>query len=102
MPKFQVEHKSQLSADEAFKELDRVLSEVQEIKKFDPKAEWTKSPKGEKKGLVKSPQFQAEVEVLPEGSGSRVVFSISVSVLLMPLKGVITETLTKKLQKYLA
>lgn len=102
MPRFQVEHKTQLSADEAFKELDRVLSQDQEVKKFDPKAQWTKNAKGEKKGVVKSPQFQAEVEVLPDGSGSRVVFSIEVGLLLMPLKGVITETLTKKLQKYLA
>ncbi|MCS6838812.1 MAG: polyhydroxyalkanoic acid system family protein [Bdellovibrionaceae bacterium] len=101
MPSFHVIYHTKKDPIEAFELLCQVLERGDEITKFDAHATWKKK-ENTLSGIVSGKQFRAHVEVQPDSQGSNVIFKIEVGLLLMPLKGKISEILTRKLEKYIA
>ena len=53
-------------------------------------------------GKAKGSQFEANMTVKSDGSGSKVEVEVSLPLLLTPLKGVVQSTLQKKLESALS
>lgn len=101
MPKFTIDHQSSQSADEAYKKIKEFLNTDQDIRRFDPKLQCSFDD-GAKAAKMSGNQFKADVAIAPAASGSKVSVTVDLPLLLTPLKGKVTETLQKKLAKYLA
>lgn len=100
MPKFNVEHKTKKSSAEAFTQLKAFFAGENDIRRFDPKLTCTFDD-GDKKLNVKGSQFSAQVNVVEQDPGAKLVINVEIPFLLTPLKGKIEETLKKSLSRLL-
>lgn len=100
MPKFTIEHNSSHSAKETFDKIKAFTSD-EELRRFDPKMQCQFND-GAMNGSIKGSQFKAELNVLAQGTGSKIEIVVDLPMLLAPFKGKVQETLQKKLSKYLA
>lgn len=101
MPKFTVEHKSSHSADIAYKKIKDFLSQEDELQKFDSKlrCHFDDSALSCK---MSGAQFNAQLAIAAMSNGSTVSIIVDLPLMLSPFKGKVTETLQRKLAKYLA
>lgn len=53
-------------------------------------------------GTIRGSQFNANLTVQAQGTGSKIQIVVDLPMLLTPFKGKVQETLQKKLSKYLA
>ncbi|QDK39044.1 polyhydroxyalkanoic acid system family protein [Bdellovibrio sp. NC01] len=101
MPKFTIDHQSSKSAQEAYTKIKEFLANDQDIRKFDPKLACNFND-GAMSCKMNGSQFKADMNVAASGAGSKVSVTVDLPLMLTPFKGKITETLQKKLSKYLA
>lgn len=100
MPKFTVEHKCAHSTEQAFATVKNLLSNENEIKKFDAKAQVTFNDSA-RSCQIKGGQFKADLQVQAAGSGSQVSITVDLPLLLTPFKGKVQESLQKMLARHL-
>lgn len=101
MAKFTIEHQNQYNADEAFEKVKKFLTEDQTLRKFDPQLK-VEVQETQKICLIQSSKFKAQVEIASLQSHSKVMILVDLPLLLTPFKSQITETLKRKLEKYLS
>lgn len=101
MPKFTIDHQSTKNTQEAYAKIKEFLANDQDIRKFDPKlqCDFNDSAMSCK---MNGAQFKADVNIAAVGNGSKVSVTVDLPFMLTPFKGKVTETLQKKLAKYLA
>lgn len=100
MPKFTIDHQSNHDAEEAYKKVKEFLSNDDEIRRFDPKMQVLFND-GSKSCNLHGGQFKADMSIASCGTGSKVVVTVDLPLMLTPFKGKVQETLQKKLAKYL-
>jgi hypothetical protein len=101
MPKFTVEHKSSHSPQEAYEKIKNFLSNDKDIFKFDSKLQCLFND-GAMSCKMTGAQFKADMTVAAMGNGSAVSVTVDLPLMLSPFKGKVTETLQRKLAKYLS
>lgn len=101
MPKFNVEHTTAKSPDEAFTQVKGFFAGDNDIRRFDPKLQCTFDEKSHKCS-VKGAQFSADINIQEHQKGAKILVQIEIPFLLTPLKGKIEETLKKNLSKVLS
>jgi hypothetical protein len=99
MPKFTVEHQTNLSREEAYKKIQDYLQDSQDLRKWDSSLE-AKFDATAMTGEVKGSKFECSVEVIGN-SPTNVALHISLPFLLTPFKGKIEEMLKKTMTKLL-
>lgn len=100
MPKFTISHDSAHNAEEAYKKIKDFLSNDQDLRRFDPKMEFSFNDPSMVANL-KGSQFKADMAVAAVGTGSKISVTVDLPLMLTPFKGKVQETLQKKLTKYL-
>ena len=100
MPSIKVEKQSKLSADDSFKRISDLLSNDKDLRKLDSKYKCEFNPK-DKTGVADGSMFKAKMNVKSEQSGSKVEITVDLPLMLMPFKGLVENTLNKKLHKLL-
>ena len=100
MPKFTIDHTSSQNAQEAYNKIKEFLANDQDIRRFDPKikCDFDDSAMSCK---MNGAQFKADMNVAANGAGSKISVTVDLPLMLTPFKGKVTETLQKKLAKYL-
>ena len=101
MPKFTIDHQSSKSTQEAYSKIKEFLANDHDIRKFDPKIQCDFND-GALSCKMNGAQFKADVNIAAAGNGSKVSITVDLPFMLTPFKGKVTETLQKKLAKYLA
>ena len=101
MPKFTVEHKSSHSPQEAYEKIKNFLSNDKDILKFDSKLQCSFND-GAMSCKMIGAQFKADMIVAAASNGSAVSVIVDLPLMLTPFKGKVTETLQRKLAKYLS
>lgn len=101
MPKFTVEHKSAHSPQVAYSKIKDFLSDDKELQKFDAKLQCSFDD-GAMSCKMNGAQFKAVLKVAAVDKGSNVSITVDLPLMLTPFKGKVTETLQRKLAKYLA
>ena len=101
MPKFTIDHQSSQSAQVAYSKIKEFLANDQDIRKFDPKIN-CQFDDGAMSCKMNGSQFKADMNVAAAGNGSKVTVIVDLPLMLTPFKGKVTETLQKKLDKYLS
>ncbi len=101
MPKLNIDHKSNLPADEAFVKIKTFFETDTDIRRLDPnlKCEFSESSKS---GKATGSQFKADIAVQSQGPGSVISVVVDLPLLLSPFKGKVQEMIQSKLSKYLA
>lgn len=101
MPKFNVEHQSTKSAQEAFSQFKNYMNSGNDIQKLDANIKCTFNDSNLTAEL-KGGQFKADVLVSSNEKGAIVKVTVDIPFLLTPFKGKIQETLLKQFAKHLA
>ncbi len=101
MPKVTIDHKSQLGASDAFAKIKIFFETDQDIRRLDPKIQCNFN-ESSMTGKANGSQFKADITVKGEGPGSLIQVVVDLPLLLAPFKTKVQETITKKLNKYLA
>ncbi len=101
MPKISFDHISKHAPDQVFSTIKEFLNNPEEIRKFDAslKCDFNEA---NRTCHVKGSQFKGDFKVEPITEGSKVSVLLDIPLLLLPLKGKIQETLTRKLAKHLS
>jgi len=100
MPKFNIEHQSTHSAETAYSKIKDFLTHDQDIRRFDSKMNCDFND-GKMQCSISGSQFKADMVVNAAGTGSKVVVTVDLPMLLSPFKGKVQETLQRKLAKHL-
>lgn len=100
MPKVTVDHKTNLTAKDAFEKIKTFFENDQDIRRLDPSIKCDFKA-AEMKGKATGSQFKADIAVSSQGDGSTVSVVVDLPLLLTPFKGKVQETIEKKLSKYL-
>lgn len=100
MAKFTINHDVKQPVDKTFASVQKILSQGDELKKYDPKIECTFDA-ATKTCKIKGAQFKADLMVAPQDAGSQIVVTVDLPLLLMPFKGKITESLVRLFEKHL-
>ena len=100
MPKFSIDHSSQLPAAEAFQKVKSFLETDGDLKKLDPKINFVFDP-GKRQGTAKGSMFSAELKVESHEKNTHVEISVDLPFALMMIKGMVTKTLSQKLDENL-
>jgi hypothetical protein len=100
MPKFTIDHESKSNPAEAYSKIKDFLNNDQDIRKFDSKLQCSFND-GAMSCKMNGSQFKADMVVAANGAGSKVQVTVDLPLLLTPFKGKVTETLQRKLAKYL-
>lgn len=100
MPKINLDHTSPLSKTEAFEKLKTLFEQDPDLKRMDS-SYVCKFDQANCSGSAKGSKFSASMKIKDSGSASQVSLDIEIPFLLSPFKGMIQETLQKKLKKAL-
>lgn len=100
MAKFTIDHNVKHPTDKAFEKVQKVLEGGTDLKKFDPKIDYSFDPKS-KTCKITGSQFKADLKVAPAGDGSKISVTVDLPLLLMPFKSKISESLVKMFEKHL-
>lgn len=101
MPKFDVEHQSTQSAQEAFEQFKKYMNSANDMQKLDANIKCTFND-AKLTAELKGSQFKADVLVSANSNGSTVKVTVDIPFLLTPFKGKIQESLLKQFAKHLA
>lgn len=100
MPKFTVDHDSQKPAPETFEKVKEFLLSSNDLKKYDSSINLD-FDEAKMTCHIKGRQFKANMNVVPQSSGSKVSIVVDLPFLLTPFKSKVEESLTRMLSKYL-
>lgn len=106
MAKFNIEYQTQHPAQNAYETIKKILSQGDDLKKYDSKIECSFNDKN-MTCHIKGQQFKAELTVAqhkitnPPSAGSQVNILVDLPLLLMPFKSKVQESLTRMLSKHL-
>lgn len=100
MPKFSVQHQTQLPKTETYTKIKNFFGSETELAKLAPgaKAQFTDSSSSCK---ITGTGFSADVEIKDASGGSQVLVQVDLGFLLTPLKSKVEEVLKKKLAQHL-
>lgn len=101
MPKFTIPFKNSHNANDSYGKLKKVLSEGNDLTKYDSGLKCTFED-DKKICTLKGSKFSAHIKVLEHTSGSELKIEVDLPLLLTPFKSKIEETVQKMLKKYLA
>ena len=101
MPKFDVEHQSAKSAQEAFEQFKKYMNSANDMQKLDANIKCSFNDE-KLTAVLKGSQFKADVLVSANSGGSTVKVSVDIPFILTPFKGKIQESLLKQFAKHLA
>lgn len=101
MPKVKVESQSKYSPQETFQKIKGLLENDKELRTMDSsyKCQFDES---RLTGTAKGGKFEADLRVTSVGQGSAVEIEVNLPLMLTPIKGVVQNTLRKKLALALA
>lgn len=99
MPKFTVEHETQMSKEEAFKKVKEYLVQSESLKKLDSALQYSFN-EAAYTGQIKGSKFECSV-ILTGDKPTKVSLEINIGLLLSPFKGKIQETLKGKISQIL-
>src|SRR3989344_3632258 len=100
MPKFKVEKTTNMKPKESFEKIKQFLSADPDLKMLD--SSYKCQFEDEKMtGTAKGQKFNAQMQVSVDGDQSKVEITVDLPLLLMPFKGLVENTLNKKLDKLL-
>ena len=100
MPKFKVEKTTQLEAKESFDKIKTFLSSDPDLKMLDSSYQ-CQFQDDQLTGSAKGQKFNANLLVTKEGPQSKVEITVDLPLMLMPFKGLVENTLNKKLAQLL-
>lgn len=100
MPKFKVEKTTSLNAKDSFDKIKTFLSSDPDLKTLDSSYQ-CQFQDDKLAGSAKGQKFNAEMQVSEEGDNSKVSITVDLPLMLMPFKGLVENTLNKKLDKLL-
>lgn len=100
MPKFKVEKTTTMAPKESFEKIKQFLSDDPELKMLDSSYK-CQFEDDKLVGQAKGQKFNAALQVSPQGDQSKVEITVDLPLLLMPFKGLVENTLNKKLDKLL-
>ncbi len=101
MPKVKVESQSKHSPQDTFAKIKHLLENDKELRKMDSSYVCKFNESG-LTGSAKGGQFEADMKVVAQGTGSKVEIEVSLPLLLTPVKGIVQSTLQKKIESALA
>lgn len=101
MPKFTVEKTTDMNAQDSFEKIKQFLSSDADLKMLDSSYECQFEDQA-LKGSAKGKKFNAEMQVSKEGEKSKVAITVDLPLMLMPFKGLVENTLNKKLSQLLS
>lgn len=100
MPKFKVQKTSSMKPKDSFEKIKQFLSADPDLKKLDSSYK-CQFEDDKMTGFAKGQKFNAQMQVTPDGDESKVEITVDLPLLLMPFKGLVENTLNKKLDKLL-
>ena len=100
MGKFTVEHECSQNPQEAYTKIKGLFEKEVDLTRYDSNAK-CHFDDGKMCCQIKGGQFNATLNVLAKGPGSKVSIVVDLPFLLMAFKGKIEESLTKMLKKHL-
>lgn len=100
MPKFKVEKTTSMNPKESFDRIKQFLSADPDLKMLDSSYK-CQFEDDKLTGSAKGQKFNAALSVSPSGDQSKVEITVDLPLLLMPFKGLVENTLNKKLDKLL-
>ena len=100
MPKINLEKSSNKPATEVFEQLKALFETDPELKKLDSSYVCNFDPSS-LSGTAKGSKFSATMKVADQGGSSALDLVVEIPLMLSPFKGMIKETLEKKLDKAL-
>ncbi len=100
MPKFSVQHQTQLEKNEAYTKIKNFFGSETELAKLAPGAK-AQFKDASHSCQISGTGFKAEVDVKEATNGSEIVVNVDLGLLLTPLKGKVEEVLKKKLAQHL-
>lgn len=100
MPKFTVDHKSKHSAESAYETIKKILSQGDDLKKYDSGIQCSFNDQN-MTCHIKGSQFKADLSVASQSAGSQVSILVDLPLLLTPFKSKVQESLAKMLSKHL-
>lgn len=101
MPTVKVTSDSNLTPDECFNRVTKLLDQDSELRKLDPKYVCEFDQTG-RTGTASGKQFKAKMKVKPNGAGSAVEIEVELPFHLALAKGIVQRTLEKKLSTALS
>lgn len=100
MPKFKVEKTSSMQPKESFDKIKQFLSNDPDLKMLDSSYK-CQFEDDKMTGSAKGQKFNAALMVSEQAGQSKVEITVDLPLLLMPFKGLVENTLNKKLDKLL-
>lgn len=100
MPKIKVEKNSSLPAKDSYEKIKSFLSNDPDLKNLDSSYQCNFQDEL-MKGTAKGHKFNADLEVTSLGQESKVQIIVDLPLMLLPFKGLVENTLNKKLTKLL-
>jgi hypothetical protein len=100
MPKFKVAKTSNMKPKDSFDKIKQFLSADPDLKMLDSSYK-CQFEDDKMSGVAKGQKFNAQMQVTTAGDQSLVEITVDLPLLLMPFKGLVENTLNKKLDKLL-
>ncbi len=100
MPKFKVEKTTNLAAKDSYAKIKQFLSSDPDLKSLDSSYQCHFEEEA-LTGSAKGKKFNAEMQVHVDGDKSKVEITVDLPLMLMPFKGLVENTLNKKLSQLL-
>ena len=100
MPKIKIDTPSKYSAEETFAKLKGFFERDEELRKMDS-AYTCSFDDAALKGTAKGSKFDAAMEVSGNDGSAKVSLSVSLPLILTPIKGIVQQTLEKRLHQLL-
>lgn len=101
MPTVKLEKSTKHTPDDAFKKISGLLENDSELRKLDPKYTCDFDPQN-LSGTATGSQFKANMNISPDGGGSKVSIAVELPFHLGLIKGMVSKTLDKKLDEALS
>ena len=101
MPKINLKASSNYTAEETFEKVKNLFESDSDLKKMDSSYVCDFQP-SELSGTAKGNKFSAKMKIDHQGDQSEITVDVEIPFMLSPFKGVIKETLQKKIGKTLS
>lgn len=101
MPTVKLEKSTKHAPNDAFQKISGLLENDSELRKLDPKYTCDFDQKS-LSGTATGSQFKANMNISPDGDGSKVSIAVELPFHLGLIKGMVSKTLDKKLDEALS